>query len=121
MPGLRRARTSSGVLRELEHALGDDVPLHFRRSGEDRLRARPQELPRPIAIVARLGAGPHKLPARTEKVERRLAEALIELTPVDLLDRQLRVLPCRYVDSAHRDHPPGLINQVDKRSHKKET
>src|SRR5207245_1302888 len=85
----RRARTSPGVLREVQDALGDDVPLHLGGARVDRARARPEELARPVDVVTCLGVGAQELAGRTEQIERRLAEALVELAPVELLERRL--------------------------------
>src|SRR4029077_12785603 len=73
-PGRRTARTSSRVLRQVEHALGDDVALHLGGARVDRARPRPEELARPVDIRAGLGAGTEELAARAEEIERGLAE-----------------------------------------------
>src|SRR5438046_9752257 len=88
-PNQLRARTSPGVLREVQDALGDDVPLHLGGARVDRARARPEELARPVYVVTCLGVGAQELAGRTEQIERRLAEALVELAPVELLERRL--------------------------------
>src|SRR5215469_12963599 len=82
-------RMSSG-LRQAEHALGDDVALHLGRSRVDGARARPEKLARPVDVGPRVRARAQELAAGTEQVDRRLAEALVELAPEDLLERRLR-------------------------------
>src|SRR5262249_28062248 len=87
--GPRTARTSSPLLRQAEHALGHDVAMHLRRSGVDGAGARPEELARPVDVGAGGHARAQELPPRPEQLERHLAEALVELAPVDLLERGL--------------------------------
>ena len=84
------------VLRQAEHALGDDVALHLGRAGVDGAGARPEELARPVDVGPRARARAQELAAGPEEVERGLAEALVELAPEDLLDRRLGArAPCR--------------------------
>jgi hypothetical protein len=78
-----------GSCGQVEHALGDDVALDLGRAGVDRAGARPEELARPVDVGPRVRAVAEELAAGAEEVERRLAEALVELAPVDLLDRRL--------------------------------
>src|SRR5207248_8378968 len=98
LPFVRMERTGSGAqrgrgdcdplprpLREPERSLGEDVSLHLGRARKDRLGPRPEELAWPVDFGARVWAGPQQLPARTEKIERGLAKALVELAPEELL------------------------------------
>ncbi len=72
-PGLPTARISSGVLRQVEHPLGDDVALDLGGAGVDGAGARPEELARPVDVGprARRCAQQLRRPARAGRARSR--------------------------------------------------
>src|SRR5690242_1501765 len=84
----RRARRLRA--RQAEDALRDDVPLHLRRAGVDRRRARPEILVLPAPAVDRARRAAVDVGVRTLEVDAELLHALIDLAPQELQVRSLR-------------------------------
>src|SRR5215831_18260578 len=70
--------------------MADDVALHFGGSGFDGVSARAKVAVRPDAIVDGVGIAGKQLAVGAQQLLSELLDALIELTPEELLDRTLR-------------------------------